>query len=254
MFIDTHCHLGKDDYNDVKEVIKNMGQNIMIVSGADFKSNQEVLDLCNQYDMIYGTVGYHPSEVDTFNEDSIQQLELLLQHPKIVGVGEIGLDYHFGSENKEKQKKVFCTQIHLAQKYHKAIVIHSRDATMDTYQILKREKKEEDRVILHCYSSTYEMALEFLKLNIMFGIGGVLTFKNGQKLKEVVTKIDLSHLLLETDSPYLAPEPYRGSRNEPKYCFLIAQEIARLKEIPLEEVLNQTTLNAIRQFDLPIKL
>lgn len=251
MMIDTHCHLSSKDYDDVLEVIRNMGNNIMIVSGADMFSNKEVIELVNTYANIYGTIGLHPSELAEYNCENMQWLEENLQNPKIVGVGEIGLDYHYEGYDKEKQISAFIKQISLAKKYHKPVVIHSRDAMEDTLKIIK-EYLDGYPTDMHCYSGSLETAIELTKMGVRLGIGGVLTFKNASKLVRVVEGIDLKYLLLETDSPYLTPEPYRGSKNEPANVKLVAQKIAAIKNISNEDVIDMTTDNAVSLFDLPI--
>ena len=251
MIIDTHCHLDIKDYDNLEEVIKNMEGNYMIASGYNLESNKHVIELVNKYDNIFGTIGLHPSDVTEDYESDLLFIESNINNPKIVGVGEIGLDYYWEKDNKELQKEVFIKQIELARKYNKTIVIHSREAILDTYNILD-EYLGNNKAVLHCYSSNIEMAKRFKKFNIKFGIGGVLTFKNSSKLKEVVKELDLSDLLLETDSPYLTPEPYRGKKNEPSYTKYVAESIAKIKEVEYEEVLEITTQNAISQFDLNI--
>ena len=250
MMIDTHCHLNKEDYENLDQVIKNMGNNIMIVSTATLQDIEEVINLCETHENIYGTIGIHPEFADTYTEEDLKRVEQYLNHPKIVGIGEIGLDYHYTKENKEKQKELFIKQIHLANRYHKTIVIHTRDAILDTYNILEAEKDPNIKCDLHCYSGSLEMAKNFIKLNATFGIGGVLTFKNEKKLKEIVKELDLKYFVLETDSPYLTPEPYRGHTNEPKNIYYVAQKIAELKEKNIKEILEITTQNAIKQFDI----
>ena len=251
MIIDTHCHLDIKDYDNLEEVIKNMEGNYMIASGYNLESNKHVIELVNKYDNIFGTIGLHPSDVTEDYESDLLFIESNINNSKIVGVGEIGLDYYWEKDNKELQKEVFIKQIELARKYNKTIVIHSREAILDTYNILD-EYLGNNKAVLHCYSSNIEMAKRFKKFNIKFGIGGVLTFKNSSKLKEVVKELDLSDLLLETDSPYLTPEPYRGKKNEPSYTKYVAEAIAKIKEVEYEEVLEITTQNAISQFDLNI--
>lgn len=251
MIIDTHCHLDIKDYDNLEEVIKNMEGNYMIASGYNLESNKHVIELINKYDNIFGTIGLHPSDVTEDYESDLLFIESNINNPKIVGVGEIGLDYYWEKDNKELQKEVFIKQIELARKYNKTIVIHSREAILDTYNILD-EYLGNNKAVLHCYSSNIEMAKRFKKFNIKFGIGGVLTFKNSSKLKEVVKELDLSDLLLETDSPYLTPEPYRGKKNEPSYTKYVAEAIAKIKEVEYEKVLEITTQNAISQFDLNI--
>lgn len=250
MYIDTHCHLSMEDYENIDEIIKNVNDNIIIVSGVDDNSNKEVLELVKKYKNVYGTIGIHPEEIEKGNNLSF--IEKNLNNPKIVGIGEIGLDYHYTEDNKDLQKEFFIKQIRLAKKYHKTIVIHSRDAIEDTYNILVDENIEGCKVVLHAFSSSLEMAKKFIKLGVKLGIGGVVTFKNGIKLKEVVKGVDIQNLLLETDSPYLTPEPFRGHKNEPKNVIYVAKEIARLKNISEEEVLKITTENALYQFDIHI--
>ena len=251
MIIDTHGHLDIKDYDNLEEVIKNMEGNYMIASGYNLESNKHVIELVNKYDNIFGTIGLHPSDVTEDYESDLLFIESNMNNPKIVGVGEIGLDYYWEKDNKELQKEVFIKQIELARKYNKTIVIHSREAILDTYNILD-EYLGNNKAVLHCYSSNIEMAKRFKKFNIKFGIGGVLTFKNSSKLKEVVKELDLSDLLLETDSPYLTQEPYRGKKNEPSYTKYVAEAIAKIKEVEYEKVLEITTKNAISQFDLNI--
>ena len=249
MLVDSHCHLSKKDYDDVEQIIKNMENNIMIVSGSDHESNISVLELCSKYSNIYGVLGIHPSEI---TEDIAEHLKFIEEHindKHIVGIGEIGLDYHYEC-NKEKQQEIFKKQIKLALKYNKPIVVHTRDAIKDTYDVLLSENAYKVNVTIHCFSESLEMAKEFIKLGAKIGVGGVLTFKNGRKLREVVENISLEHILLETDSPYLAPEPFRGTKNEPKNVYLVAEKIAEIKNIELGEVIRITTNNSIAQFDL----
>lgn len=248
--IDTHCHLNKEDYDDIKQVIKNMENGKMIVSTASPEDLEEVIELINNNPNIYATIGIHPEFADSYTENDLKQIEKNLIHPKVVGIGEIGLDYHYTKENKDKQQELFIKQIKLANKYHKTIVIHTRDAMMDTFNILKKYKDKELKCNFHCYSGSLEMAKEIIKLNGTLGIGGVLTFKNEKKLKEIVKEIDLKYLLLETDSPYLTPEPFRGQKNEPKNIEYVAQKIAEIKEISYDQVIKTTTTTAITQFDI----
>ncbi len=249
MMIDTHCHLDIDDYEDVDKVISNMNENIMIASGCNMKTNMRVIELIKNHSNIYGTIGIHPDEISSTIEEDIKFIELNLNNPKIVGVGEIGLDYYWNKDNKDQQINVFIKQINLAKKFNKPIVIHSREATEDTYNIL-RDNLGFTKATLHCYSSSLEMAKKFKELGIKFGIGGVLTFKNSSKLQEVVKGLDLEDLVLETDSPYLTPEPYRGKKNEPSNVIYVAKKIAEIKNISVEEVLEITSQNAVTQFDL----
>ena len=252
MLIDTHCHLEKKDYSNLEEIIHHMDGNIMIASADNLESSYEVDELTKKYNNIYGTIGFHPSELENFNEETLNKLEQLLQNKKIVGIGEIGLDYHYGKEDSELQKEAFIKQIELAIKHNLPIVIHSRDAIEDTLEIIK--KYPNIKMDFHCYGYSLEIAKELLKINpsIKFGIGGVLTFKNSKKLKEVVEYLEMKNILLETDSPFLAPEPLRGSKNEPYNVKYVAEYIASMKNISKEEVEKITSNNAILQFDLKI--
>ncbi|MBQ8235007.1 MAG: TatD family hydrolase [Bacilli bacterium] len=240
MFIDTHCHIKKEDI----EEINKMGKNIMILGGSDPASNIENLKL--KKDNIFITLGLHPECADTYKEEDIKFIEDNID--KICAIGEIGLDYYYTKDNIEKQKELFIKQLELAKKYNKTVVIHSRDSIMDTYNILK-EYKEIPKII-HCYSGSIEMAKQFISINSMLGIGGVVTFKNAKTLQKVVENIPLDYLVLETDSPYLAPEPLRGTKNEPYNVTYIAKKIAELKNIDVNEVYRITTNNAIKQFNI----
>ena len=252
MLIDTHCHIY--ELSDIKTCINNMKGNIMIVSSASPNEIDEVIKLCETYENVYGTIGIHPEYASTYTEEDINKIIHNIKNPKIVGIGEIGLDYHYTKENKEKQKELFIKQIHIANIYHKTIVVHSRDASEDTYNILAEEKNQYTLCDIHCFSGSLEMAKKFIKLNTVLGIGGVLTFKNEKKLKDIVKELPIENFVLETDSPYLAPEPFRGKENEPANTKYVALKIAELKGIKYTEVLEITSQNAIRQFDLPIKL
>jgi len=244
--VDTHCHINLADYPDIDDVIKRMDGNIIIVSGVDDSSNREVLDLCARYDNVYGTLGIHPESVDdSYDLDFVRNH---INDPKIVAVGEIGLDYHYACDNRERQIDLFCRQIEIALEFGKPIVVHSRDAISDTYDIIKRYNIGTVTDI-HCFSGSLEMAKEFVKLGCKLGIGGVLTFKNAGRIKDVVSNIDISNLLLETDSPYLTPEPFRGKRNEPYNIIYVAQVISLIKGISVSDVLDITKRNSYSLFD-----
>ena len=252
MLIDTHCHISNEAYNNKEEIIKNMEDNIMIVSTASPKDINEVIELCETHKNIYGTIGIHPEFADTYKNEDLKKIEKYLNHPKIVGIGEIGLDYHYTKQNKEKQKELFIKQINLANKYQKTIVIHSRDAIEDTYNIIEKYKNKNIKCNMHCFSGSLEMAERFVKLGVKLGIGGVLTFKNEKKLKEIVSTLDIHNFILETDSPYLTPEPLRGKKNEPQNIKYIAAKISQLKGIDYAKTIEITTQTAIGQFDLKI--
>ncbi len=253
MFIDTHCHIFKEYYDDINTIIDNCQKNDIskiIVSGCDMKSNMEVLELVNKYDMVYGSIGFHPTELDNFSMEQLVWLEENINNKKIVAIGEIGLDYHYNNTDKEKQMVILKRQLDLAKKYNKPIIFHSRDAINDTYNILSEYKLKGS---IHCYSGSLEMAKRFIQAGYMLGIGGVSTYKNAKNIKEVIKEIPLSYFLLETDSPYLAPEPKRGSVNEPSNIPLIASVIADLKGISIAEVARACTDNTEGLFDFSSK-
>ena len=249
MFIDTHCHLSKEDYDDIDLVIKeNRENNIskIIISGCSRDSIFESIELSRRYEEVYLTLGYHPSEVNTVTDDDLLELENLLKLDKVVGLGEIGLDYYYGKDDKNEQIELFRKQLVIAEKLDIPVVIHSRDAVEDTINILK----EFDLTgVIHCFSGSVETAKIYTSMGYMLGIGGVVTFKNSN-LYKVVEEVGIKNIVLETDSPYLAPTPFRGQKNSSKYIPLIAEKISDILEISLEEVGNETTKNACSMFDL----
>ena len=250
MYIDTHCHLSYEDYDDIDLIVQNnrsAGVSPIIISGCTKESIIESLEFSKKYEDIYVTIGYHPSEVDTISMSDINELKQQLLEDKIVGVGEIGLDYHYGKENIESQKELFRTQLRMAEEMSLPVVIHSRDATKDTIELLKEFPNVHG--IIHCFSGSVETAKEYISMGYYLGIGGVVTFKNSN-LYQVIEKIGLSHIVLETDSPYLAPEPFRGEKNSSKYIPMIAKKIADILNINIEEVEKITTMNARSLFDL----
>ena len=249
MYIDTHCHLSLEDYDDIDLVIKeNRENNIskIIISGCTRDTIKETLDLIDKYSDVYATIGYHPSEADITNESDLIVLEEQIQNKKVVGIGEIGLDYHYGTDNKSKQIELFRKQMELAEKYNLPVVIHSRDATEDTINILKEYKVIGD---MHCFSGSIETARIYINMGYKLGIGGVVTFKNSN-LYKVIESVGLENIILETDSPYLTPEPYRGKKNSSKYIPYVAEKIANILGVSVEKVAKITTENASSLFDL----
>ena len=248
MYIDTHCHLSMEDYDDIDKVIeenKNALVEKIVVSGCSRESIEEVMDLKDNYDMVYVTIGYHPEYADTVTESDLDYLKSLLGEKKVVGIGEIGLDYHYTKENKDKQIWLFEEQLKIADALNLPVVIHSRDATMDTINILKKYKV---KGIIHCFSGSLETANIYISMGFLLGIGGVVTFKNS-KLKDVVKEVPLESIVLETDSPYLAPVPFRGKINSSKYLEFIANFIADIKNISVDELAEITSRNASSLFD-----
>jgi TatD DNase family protein len=250
MFTDTHCHLSKEDYEDIDKVVENAKENKierLIICGCDKNSIKEAIVIANKYENIYLEVGYHPSEANiTTDEDINELITIIKNNPKVVAVGEIGLDYHWDKDNKDKQKELFKRQISIAKENNLPVVIHSRDAFQDTYDILKETNAKGD---IHCFSGNLDNAKMYIDLGFVLGIGGVLTFKN-TNLKETIKEIDLTNIILETDSPYLSPEPFRGQKNEPKNVYYVAEEISRLKEISMDEVSKVTEENIKRVFKI----
>lgn len=249
MIIDTHCHVIDLEYDNIDDIINRFKDNIMIISGYDSISNRNVIDIVKKYKNVYGTLGFHPSEVDKFSEEEFNYIKNNINNSKIVGIGEIGLDYHYGLNNKEKQIKMFKSLLDLAQSENISVVIHTRDAAQDTMNILKNYKLKVD---IHCFGYSLEIAKECIKRGYRLGIGGVLTFKNSKKLVEIVSNIPIENILLETDSPYLTPEPFRGKKNEPFYLSYVIDKISEIKKISIDEVKKITTKNAKEQFDLNI--
>ena len=248
MYIDTHCHLSIEDYNDIDKVIEENKDALVekiVVSGCSRESIEEVMDLKDKYDMIYVTIGYHPEYADTITKSDLDYLKSLLGEKKIIGIGEIGLDYHYTKENKDKQIWLFEEQLKIADAFNLPVVIHSRDATMDTINILKKYKA---KGIIHCFSGSLETANIYISMGFLLGIGGVVTFKNS-KLKDVVKEVPLESIVLETDSPYLTPVPFRGKVNSSKYLEYIAMFIADIKNISVEELAEITSKNASSLFD-----
>ena len=246
MFCDTHCHVLKEYYQgeigNILSLAKNNGVDRIINVGYNTSSSKEVISLTKQFDNMYGVIGIHPENV-------LEEVDLTIFNnidKKIVGIGEIGLDYHYGKENRDEQIILFKKQLDLASELNLPVVIHSRDATKDTVDILKDYSL---KGVIHCFSGSLEIAKEYIKMGFLLGIGGVVTFKNS-KLPLVVKEIPLESIVLETDSPYLTPTPYRGSVNSSKYIPIIAEKIAEIKEISTSEVASVTTNNALKLFDL----
>lgn len=244
MLIDTHCHLYSEYYSDIDDIVnlaKKSNVNILINNGCDSKSNKEVIDLLDKYKNMYGAIGIHPEEVDNYSLNDIKFIEDNLNNKKVVAIGEIGLDYHYSKENKEKQIKLFELQLDIANKYKFPVIIHSRDATEDTINILR---KYNIKGVIHSFSGSLETAKIYIKRGFLLGINGVVTFKNCN-LKDILVNIGLNNIILETDSPYLTPVPYRGKQNNPSHILDIAKYISEIFNVSLEEVSKITTKNVL---------
>ncbi len=249
MFTDSHCHIYKEYYEDINYILDNSKtRNVtrVISNGCDGNTCREVLELSKSYDAYYCTLGIHPESVLEFTTEDIRFIEDNINNPKVVAIGEIGLDYHYGKENREEQIRLFETQLSLAEKYNMPVVIHTRDAIEETYSILKKYNL---KGVIHSFSGSLEMAEKFIKLGYVLGINGVITFKNC-KLKEVYKSISLDNIVLETDSPYLTPEPYRGKQNNPGHIYEVAEFMANLYGVSLEELAKVTNSNIKRIFDI----
>lgn len=247
--IDTHCHIYSEYYDDISKIIEYIstaGIEKVIVNGCDMKSNLEVLELVKKYDIVYGALGFHPTELENFDDECISWLDKHINDDKIVAIGEIGLDYHYDDNDKIMQQNAFKKQLDIAKKYNKPVIVHSRDAIKDTYDMLSNY---EIKGSIHCYSGSLEMAREFIKLGYYIGIGGVCTYKNSKNIINVLENVPLSYILLETDSPYLSPEGKRGEVNSPANIPIIVNKISEVKNTSNEEVIRITTDNANSLFD-----
>ncbi|NIK12719.1 TatD family hydrolase [Alkalibacillus almallahensis] len=252
MLFDTHVHLNADQFmEDRDEVIQRAldeGVTEMVVVGFDRKTIPIAIEIAEQYDFIYAAIGWHPVDAIDMQDEDLQWIEELSAHEKVVAIGEMGLDYHWDKSPKDVQKDVFRQQIALAKRVNMPIIIHNREATADIVEILKEEQAGETGGIMHCYNDDVSYAKECLDLGFHISLGGPVTFKNATDPKIVAQEVPLEKLLIETDCPFLAPHPNRGKRNEPAYVKLVAEKIAELKEISVDEVAKETNKNAKNLF------
>jgi TatD DNase family protein len=253
--IDTHCHLDMEAYHsDLDEVITSAAQHgvtRIITIGIDVASSRAAIDLAGRYDNVYATVGIHPHDAGQATPGALAQLRLLAGEDRVVGYGEIGLDYAKNYAPRKVQIQAFAEQLTMAQELALPVIIHDREAHSDVLSLIRAAGHFPRQGVMHCFSGDQEFAKAVLDLGFYLSIPGVATFANASILREVIRMVDLDALLLETDGPFLAPVPYRGKRNEPKYMLYTAQIVAELKNIPLEEVARVTTANAVRLFNLP---
>lgn len=253
--IDSHVHLDDEAFDeDRDELIKNLNENgieIVVNNSSDLSSSENSVKLANKYENIYASIGVHPHEAESYNDDVEKKLIELSKNKKVVAIGEIGLDYYYDNSPRDIQREVFKKQIALAAKLKKNIVIHSRDASEETFEILKEaHEKYEFVALIHCFSQSVEMMEKYLKMGDYIALGGAVTFKNSKAPKEVAKKVDLERLLLETDCPYMTPVPYRGKRNEPKYVKFTCNYIADLRQIESSELEKITAANTKRFFGI----
>lgn len=248
MMIDTHAHYDDKAFDEDREELlgslPDHGIEAVVNVGAGIRSSKNTLELIKQYPLVYGVVGVHPSETAELTEEWMIWLKEALSAPKVLALGEIGLDYYWDEPDRALQKHWFLRQLLLAREVKLPVVIHSRDAAKDTLDILKDQKAGELGGVIHCYSYGVELVGEYLDMGFYLGIGGVLTFKNARKLKEVVAYMPMDRIVLETDCPYLAPEPNRGKRNSSLNLPYVAEAISAIKGVPLEEVIEITNQNA----------
>lgn len=254
MIIDTHAHYDDEQFDPDREELlgsmKDGGIGLIVNAGSTIESWGKILELTETYEFLYGAIGIHPDEAGSLDEESFRRMSSLLDREKIVAVGEIGLDYYWDKESHDLQKKWMIRQLELAREKNLPVIIHSREAAADTMEIMK-EYAAGMTAVIHCYSYSAEMAREYVKMGYYIGVGGVVTFKNAKKLKQVVETVPLTAIVLETDCPYLAPVPYRGKRNSSLYLPYVAEEIAAIKGVTAEEVIRQTEANARRLYRLP---
>ena len=249
MFIDTHCHLSREDYDDIDLVIKEnleSGVSKIIVSACTFDTIDEAISISEANSCVYLTLGFHPSEANLIGSSELSVLREKLKSSKVVGVGEIGLDYHYGKDNRDAQINLFREQLNMASELNLPVVIHSRDATLDTINILKEYRLTG---VIHCFTGSLETAGIYTSMGYKLGIGGVITFSNSN-LSSIVKACGLENIVLETDSPYLTPVPFRGKKNSSKYIPLIAKKISEVCEVSVNDVAKITSVNASSLFDL----
>ena len=260
MIFESHAHYDDRQFDvDREKLLESLPfQNVGVIVnvGSDIRSSKESITLAHQYDYIYAAIGVHPDEVDTMKEADMEELSHMAKEDKVVAIGEIGLDYFRkeGNVYKSVQKEWFCRQLDLAKEIEKPVIIHSRDAAEDTIQILRDFRKENPQIenpgVIHCYSYSPELAKEYVAMGFYIGIGGVVTFKNAKKLVETVAQIPLERILVETDSPYLCPEPNRGKRNDSSQIRYVIDRIADIRGIAPEEVEKQIEMNARKMYRL----
>ncbi|AHM55536.1 putative deoxyribonuclease YabD [Peptoclostridium acidaminophilum DSM 3953] len=254
MLFDTHAHITDEKYDaDRDDLLERLGQSdvkYIVNPGVDIPSSVKAIDLAKRYEFLYAAIGIHPHEAAGADEESMNVLRELSKCEKVVAIGEIGLDYYYEFSPKDIQKEVFKRQIELANETGLPIIVHDRDAHADTFSIIKKYKAPGTGCVLHCYSGSKEMALEYVKLGCYISIAGPVTFKGNNKTAEVVREIPLERLLIETDSPYLTPVPFRGKRNDPTKVEHVAAMIAQIRGLSYEQVCQKTSENALRFFNI----
>ncbi len=251
-FFDSHAHYNDEKFDiDRKEVLNNIynsGVTKLINAGYSLESSKKAVEIANEYDFIYSIVGISPNDIDGFKTENLMEIENLAKNKKVVAIGEIGLDYYWNKENKELQKEIFISQIKIANKLNLPIVIHTREAIYDTLDILKNKIECVKKGVFHCCPLNVDLVREGLKLGFYISFAGPITFKNSKNANEIIKMVPLDKILIETDSPYLSPEPFRGKRNDSRNVKYIAQKIADVKGLPLEKIAETTYKNATDLF------
>ncbi|MCI9502127.1 MAG: TatD family hydrolase [Hungatella sp.] len=256
MIFDTHAHYDDEAFDEDRDQLLSSfptnGIQAVVNIGASIQTTKSTLELTRRYAFVYGAVGVHPNETGELNDHLLDWLKDMARQPKVVAVGEIGLDYYWDEPDREIQKHWFVRQLRLAREVGLPVVIHSRDAAKDTLDIMKEQRAGDMGGVIHCFSYGVELAREYLSMGFYIGVGGVLTFKNAKKLKEVVEYMPMERLVLETDCPYLAPVPFRGKRNSSLNLPYVVQAVSQIKRIPEEEVIRITNENAKKLYGLPL--
>ena len=254
MLFDTHAHYDDDQFDPDREALlaslPERGVGLVVNPGCTVASSRTAVELAHRFPHIYAAVGIHPENCGDFRPEHLTEIRALAQEDKVVAIGEIGLDYYWDKEHHDIQKKWFIRQMDLAKETKLPIIVHSRDAAKDTLDLMKAERADNLKGVIHCYSYSVEQAKEYMNMGYYLGVGGVVTFKNGKRLKDVVAYAPLEYLLLETDAPYLAPEPYRRHRNCSAYLTYVAEEIAAIKGVSYETVVDVTRENAGKLFGI----
>lgn len=254
MFVDTHAHLFyenfKDDIDEVISRAKENGVDYILVPATDLKTAEETLQLCDKYDFIYAAVGIHPHDTKVWDDSLLQQIEKLAAHPKVVAIGEIGLDYYYDFSPKTQQIKAFKSQLDLALRLELPVIIHNRDSDEDMMEIISSYCSTGLKAQFHCFNASLNDAIEYMKMSHFISFTGNITFKKSEELRNILKHIDLNHLLLETDSPFMTPVPFRGKRNEPAFVKYVADKVAQVHNITTDEVARITSLNVFRMFGI----
>ncbi len=254
MLFDSHSHITDEKFNKDRDAVINRafdsGVKWILNPAVDFQSSLDAIELAQKYENIYAAVGVHPHDAKTLDDNLLALIKSLAKKECVRAIGEIGLDFYYDNSPRDIQRHWFRKQIQMAKEVGKPIIIHDRDAHQEVFDILTEEEAFENGVLMHCYSASAEMAREYIKKGAYISLGGPVTFKNAKKAHEVAKVVDLDYLMVETDSPYLTPEPYRGKRNESAYVSYVAQRIAEIRDVSVDVIAQKTTANAKRFFNV----